>query len=181
MVIDILFVLILILAIFKGYRRGLVVGIFSFVSIIIGLAAALKLSAIVAGYIGHTVNVSAKWLPVLSFLVVFILIVLLVRLGANLIQKAVEGVMLGWLNKLGGILLYAVIFIIAYSILLFYAEKTGLLTQEAIQNSATYSFVQPWGPKVIDGFGALIPFFKNMFAELESFFDGVAQKVPPKS
>jgi membrane protein required for colicin V production len=180
MILDILFLIILIFAVIKGYRRGLIVGVFSFVAIIAGLAAAIKLSAAVAGYIGHAVNVSDKWLPVISFIVVFFLVVLLVRLVANLLEKAIEITMLGWVNKLGGILFYAVIFIIVYSILLFYAEKTGLAEPVTIQNSVTYPFVRPWGPKAINGFATLIPFFKDMFSELEIFFDGVAQKIPER-
>src|SRR5689334_10933665 len=103
MILDLIFVIILVLAVFKGYRRGLIVGIFSFLALIIGLAAAIKLSTIVAGYIGKAVNVSDQWLPIISFAVVFMLVVLLVRLGANLIERSIEIAMLGWVNKLGGI------------------------------------------------------------------------------
>lgn len=177
MFVDLVFVVILILAVIKGYQRGLIVGIFSFVAIIIGLAAAIKLSAVVAGYIGETIKVSDTWLPVISFAVVFILVVLLIRLGANMIQKTVEIAMLGWVNRLGGILLYVAIFGIAYSIILFYAEQVKLIQPDTIQKSVTYSFIQPWGPRVINALGTVVPLFKNMFAELQSFFDGVAQKI----
>lgn len=181
MVIDIVFGLILILAVFKGYRRGLILGIFSLLAIIIGLAAAIKLSAVVAGYIGSAVNVSDKWLPVISFIVVFFIVVLLIRWGALLIQKTVEVAMLGWVNRLGGIILYAVIYILVYSILLFYADMINLVKADTIQQSVTYSFIQPWGPKVIDGLGHLVPFFRDMFTELETFFEEVAHKIPVKA
>jgi membrane protein required for colicin V production len=178
MILDIIFAVLIGLAIFRGYQRGLVAGVFSLVAIIIGLAAALKLSAAVAGYIGQAVRVSDRWLPIISFIVVFLLVLWLIRLGARLIQKTMEMAALGWINRLGGILLYAVVFIIVYSILLFYAGQVRLLQPDTIERSVTYSFVQPWGPKVINGFGNLIPFFKDMFGELESFFDGVAKKLP---
>lgn len=178
MILDILFAVLIALAIFKGYQRGLVVGIFSLIAIIVGLAAAMKLSAAIAGYIGQTVRVSDRWLPILSFIIVFLLVLWLIRLGARLIQKAMEMATLGWVNRLGGILLYAVIFILVYSVLLFYAEQVHLLQPDIIRQSVTYSFVQPWGPRVINGFGNLIPLFRDMFGELESFFDGVAKKIP---
>jgi membrane protein required for colicin V production len=177
MFLDLLFVIILVLAIVKGYQRGLIVGIFSFVAVIIGLAAAIKRSAVVAGYIGDTIKVSNEWLPVISFAVVFILIVLLIRLGANMIQKSVEISMLGWVNRLGGILLYIAIYGMVYSVVLFYAEQLKLLQPDTIEKSVTYSYVQPWGPKIINGFASVVPVFKGMFTELESFFDGVAQKM----
>lgn len=104
MIIDIIYAILLVLAIIKGFQRGLIVGIFSFVALVVGLAAALKLSTVVAGYIGDSVHISAEWLPFISFLVVFIGVVLLIRLGAKAIESAVEVVMLGWLNRIGGIL-----------------------------------------------------------------------------
>ena len=42
MILDIIFVIVLLLAIYKGLRKGLIVGLFSLVAVIIGLAAALK-------------------------------------------------------------------------------------------------------------------------------------------
>lgn len=179
MVIDLAFALILILAVVKGYQRGLIVGLFSLVAVIIGLAAALKLSAVVAGYIGKTVKVSEEWLPLLSFAVVFIIVILLIRLGAKAIESVVQVAFLGWVNRLGGIILYVAIYTIVFSVLLFYAEQMKWIDRDTINKSLTYSYIQPWGPKAINGFGTLIPIFKDMFGELEQFFDGVAQKMSP--
>lgn len=177
MLLDIILLVLLILAIIKGYQRGLIVGVFSLVAIIIGLAAAIKLSAVAAGYIGKAVKISDAWLPVISFAVVFIIVVLLIRFGANMLQKTVEIALLGWVNRLGGIMLYVAIYFIVYSVILFYAEQVKLIQPETIQNSVSYSYIQPWGPWVINGFASIIPFFKDMFTELQSFFEGVAQKL----
>jgi membrane protein required for colicin V production len=177
MILDLIYVVIVILAIFHGYRRGLIVGLFSLVAVIIGLAAAMKLSIVAGGYISRVINISKEWLPIISFAVVFLLVVLLIRWGAGAIQKMVEMVMLGWANKIGGILFYVAIYTIVFSVLLFYAEQMKLLQPETINKSVIYSFVQPLGPKVINGLGSIIPVFKNMFGELEQFFDGVAKKI----
>ena len=177
MLIDIIFVIVIILAVFKGYKRGLIVGLFSLIAVIIGLAAAMKLSAVPADYIGKNVNISQQWLPVISFAVVFIIVVLLIRLGANAIERTVEVVALGWLNKLGGIFLYVAIYTIVFSVLLFYAVQIKLLKPETIHQSAIYSYVQPLGPKAINGLGAVVPIFRNLFGQLEHFFDGVAKDI----
>lgn len=177
MLLDLIYALIIVFAIFHGYRRGLILGLFSLVAVIIGLAAAMKLSIVAGIYISKVIKVSEEWLPLISFIVVFILIVLLIRLGAKAIEKAIELAWLGWVNKLGGIIFYAAIYTIVFSVLLFYAEQMKWLQPETINKSVTYSFVQPWGPKAIDGFGAIIPIFKDMFGELEKFFDGIAKKI----
>lgn len=177
MILDLLLAVVIILAVIKGFQRGLIIGVFSLVAVIIGLAAAMKLSIVVAGYVGEAVNVSDEWLPVISFALVFIAVVLLIRLGANAIERTVEIVMLGWVNRLGGVLLYAAIYIVVFSVLLFYAEQVDLIRPETIEQSRTYSFIQPWGPKVIDSIGTIIPFFKGMFSDLELFFENVSKKI----
>ncbi|GAO42840.1 CvpA family protein [Flavihumibacter petaseus] len=170
MLIDAITLLILVLAVFKGWRQGLVVALFSFFAMILGLAAAMKFSVATAHWLEGSVNVSARWLPVLSFLLVFIAVVLLVNLVARLIEQTIELAMLGVLNKAGGILLYIVIYLLTWSILLFYLGKTQLLSAKTMEQSNTYPIIAPWGPKVIDVLGEVMPFFKNMFEELSRFF-----------
>ena len=177
MLLDLIYAVIVIMAVLHGYRRGLVVGLFSLVAVIIGLAAAMKLSIVAGEYIGRVIKISDQWLPIISFAIVFLLILLLIRLGARAIEKTVEMAMLGWLNKIGGILFYVAIYTIVFSVLLFYADQMKLLQPETINKSVTYSFVQPWGPKAINGFGAIIPVFKDMFGQLEHFFDGIAKEI----
>jgi len=179
MILDIIVAVILILAVIKGYRQGLIVALFSLIAFIIGLAAAMKLSVVAAGHIGNAVKVSDKWLPIISFAVVFLIIVLLVRLGAKFIQKTVELAMLGWANRVGGILLYVGIYILIFSVLLFYADQMNFIKSETKIESVTYSYIQPWGPKLMEGLGKIIPIFKGMFEDLEDFFDNVSKQVPP--
>ncbi len=177
MTIDIFFAGLMILAVIKGFQRGLIVAIFSILAFIIGLAAAIKLSTVVAAYLEKSLTLSAQWLPIVSFALVFIAVVVVVRLGANMIERSVQWAMLGWINKIGGILIYAIAYSIILSVVLFYANEMHLLKQETMEASVTYTYLKPWGPKVIDGFGTVIPFFKNMFSELEQFFEHVSGKM----
>jgi membrane protein required for colicin V production len=177
MLIDILVGIVLLLAIWKGYRNGLIVGIFSLFALFIGIAAALKLSVVVAKHIGEATKISEKWLPFISFLLVFIVVVLLVRLVAKIIEASVKMALLGWANRLGGVICYVVLYMIILSIVLFYAEKMEILQQAVIKSSRTYPFIQPWGPKAINFLGDLIPWFRNMFAELEKFFGNMSKHI----
>ncbi|MBL7701712.1 MAG: CvpA family protein [Ferruginibacter sp.] len=177
MLIDFAFAILLILAIIKGYQKGLILAVFSILAFVIGLAAALKLSAAVAEWLKDSISVSAKWLPFIAFALVFLLVVLLVRLGARLIEKSFQAVLLGWANRIGGILLYAVLYTIILSIFIFYAEKLQLIQPATIQSSATYKFIQPWGPKLMDNIGSIIPVFKDMFTELGDFFNALSNKM----
>jgi len=84
--------------------------------------------------------------------------------------------MLGWLNKLGGILLYVLLYFFVFSTLLFYADQLHLIKKETLSSSVLYPYIAPLAPKIINALGYILPFFKNMFSQLQDFFDGVAQK-----
>jgi membrane protein required for colicin V production len=168
--IDIIFFILILIAMTRGYRRGLIVAVFSFLGIVIGLAAAIKLSATVADYLKDSIRVSSRWLPIISFLIVFIGVVILIRWLANIIQAAMDVTMLGWVNKIGGAALYIIIFTAVYSVFLFYGTSAHILSPHAVNASATYPYIKPWGPAVIDSFGKIIPLFRDMFIKLEKFF-----------
>lgn len=176
MIIDLIYLVLLAIAVIKGWQRGLIIAVFSVIGIVVGIAAALKLSTLVAGYLGDTTSISAQWLPFLSFVVVFIIAILLVRWGANLLEATIEVALLGWVNKLGGILLYIIIYTLAFSVLLFYMAQLKLVEAETISHSVCWPYVQPLGPKVIDSIGKLLPVFKDMFAELSGFFAQLAER-----
>jgi len=64
-----------------------------------------------------------------------------------------------------------------FSVVLFYAGKVHIFKTDTFQASVTYTFIQPWGPKAIDMFGAAIPLFKGMFEELSRFFESIHPEV----
>jgi membrane protein required for colicin V production len=177
MIIDVTFYIILLVAVFKGYSKGFIVGIFSFIAIIIGLAAALKLSVVAAHYLDSSPGGDSRWLPVISFAIVFIAVVLLVHFAARIIKKTISMAMLGWVDRLGGIVFYLLIYTIVFSVILFFAEKTQLLHPETISKSSVYPYVAPWGPRVINGLGKIIPVFKDLFTQLELFFENLGHKL----
>src|SRR5688572_26152221 len=99
MLIDILAVGLLLLAIWKGLSKGLIVALFSLLAFIIGLAAALKLSTYVAGWMGDATNIPGRWLPVLAFFFVFVMVALVIRITAKMLEGVAKVAMLGWVNK----------------------------------------------------------------------------------
>jgi membrane protein required for colicin V production len=177
MLIDLIFFVLIIFACIKGSRKGFIIALFSVVAFIVGLAAALKLSAVVASKLSENVNISGKWLPVIAFILVFLVVALLVNLGGRLIQKSFEIAMLGWLNRIAGILLYILIYTIIYSIFLFYGIQLHIIKEEAILSSKMYPYIQPIGPIVINKIGSIIPIFKDLFTQLEQFFGLVSNKI----
>jgi membrane protein required for colicin V production len=177
MFIDILFLFIIIAAVIKGYSKGLIVAVFSFAAILIGLAAALKLSAFVAVWLQTSTSISSYWLPFLSFALVMIAVIFLVKLVATIVEKTVQFAMMGWVNKMGGIVLYAALYTSILSVVLFFFNKMNLVKQDTFATSKSYWFIEPWASKLIAGFGKIVPVFKDTFHQLETFFESSSKTI----
>lgn len=176
MIIDLICLILLVLAIFKGMSRGFIVAVFSFVAFLVGMAAALKLSATVAERLHQKMNVSGYWLPILSFMLVFTAVAFAIRFGAKLVKKVAGIFLLGWLDSLLGVVLYAAMYLMVYSVILFFATRIYLVSHQARQASKTYSYIAPLGPKIIGGIGKVVPFFSHIFSDLGSYFETVTKK-----
>jgi membrane protein required for colicin V production len=174
MILDILVLASVAAAIYKGYTKGLIVGLFSFVALLVGAAAAIKLGAMAGKYLEMNTSLGGKWTPLLGFLFVFVCVVLLVKLAAGFIEKSVEAISLGWINKVGGIAFFLLIHLTIVSILMFYIAKLGVLTPRQLADSQTYPLLSPLAPALMDFIGMIVPLFRDLFGELESFFEGMA-------
>ncbi|GAA4310598.1 CvpA family protein [Compostibacter hankyongensis] len=180
MSIDITFAIVMLLALFKGWSRGLVVAVFSLLALLLGAAAALKLSAVTAVYWQEHFQsgfLEGRWAPVAAFVLVFLVVVLLVRLGARLIESLLKLALLSWANRLAGALFYVLIYAVLYSIVLWFCNQLNLLGPGLKANSTVYRLLAPLAPHVMDWIGAMIPWFKDMFRVLEEFFGEMAARL----
>ncbi len=175
MFIDVAYFILIAIACYKGLRKSFIIAVFSVLGFIVGIAAALKLSAIVAVKLAAHTG-AAKWLPAVSFLLVFLGVAFLISVIAKIIQKTFETVMLGWLNRLAGVVLYILLYSIIYSVFLFYAVQLHFINASTAANSFVYPYLQPLAPKIINSISSIIPLFKNMFTQLEQFFAGISSK-----
>jgi membrane protein required for colicin V production len=104
MVVDIIFILILAWAAYRGYSKGLFVQIATFAALFLGIFGAIKLSGFTTGILIQKFELSGEYLRIISFAVTFIAIVILVHFIARLLEKLAEAVALGMINRLLGVL-----------------------------------------------------------------------------
>ena len=131
MLIDIILLILLAMAVYKGWTKGLIMAVFVFVSYFIALALAFHFSGTVEGYMRKNAASDSQWYSFLSFVLVMIAGIIAVRLIGKLIEKSAELLMLGLFNRLMGILVMALI----YST--FFAVK-NLLFQKLIVEEFTH-------------------------------------------
>ena len=178
MAIDVIGIILLILFFIRGYYRGFIVAAFSVLAILLGVLCALKLSQSLAAWLLAKGYVTSGWVQVVSYVLLFVAVVLVVHLIAKLLQKAVEGLMLGIINRLAGALLYLFLGAILWSSFLWIGGRMNIIGPETINASKTYPFFSKLAPWFFDLAGRLLPFVKDTFIKLEHFFDAVNQKTP---
>lgn len=178
MIIDIIAITLIIIFFIRGYKKGIIVAAFSLLAIVLGIICALKLSERLASYLLSEGYVSSGWAQLISYVVLFIGVVWLVRVIAKAIESAVDVAMLGWVNKSIGGLLYAILAATVCSTILWLGREMQLLSETTIADSKTYEYIEPIAPWIADKVGMVLPFLKNVFADLQTFFNNVNEYLP---
>ena len=170
MAIDIVALFLLVLAFYKGWTKGLVMAVFTFVSYILALIIAFKFSGWVAThYLQDLGEGGGRWSAILAFLLVMVIVMIAVRITGKVIEKSLELMLMGVFNKLAGILLFSVIYFTIYAILLIYASRFEIIGKSVVGASRTGEILLNWGAKVIDMFAVWIPELNNLFKQAVIF------------
>ena len=178
MALDLIGVTLIILFFIRGYMKGFIIAAFSVLAILLGIICALKLSHTLAAFLFEKGLITSGWGQLISYIILFIGVVLLVRLVARAIEAALKLALLGFVNKLTGGILYAFLGAIIWSTLLWICNQMHIITPETIATSKTYSWFAPLAPWFFEHVGKVWPFAKNIFADLQHFFESVNQKLP---
>lgn len=101
---DIVILLCFIPAVISGLGKGFVSQIISLVTIVLGCRLAFSLEAAVSSYIQPLIQVSPTTMRIISFIIIFIVVALLLSMIGKLLEKIIHLVMLGWLNRLLGLI-----------------------------------------------------------------------------
>ena len=120
-VIDIIILVCCIPAIVSGFSKGFVSQAFSLLALVLGVWLSFKFSVPLGNWLKTYADLPGTVLQIISFATILLIVVLLLRLIGNIIEKLIKVVMLGWLNKLLGVVfsLIKVVLVIGIVITLF--------------------------------------------------------------
>ena len=164
--IDILSGTILIIAILQGYRHGLIKAIISFFSLFIGLVVAFQFAGYISNLLKEHTKIGSQWLPFIAFLVVLIGVMILLKMITGILQQSAEWLMLGWLNKLLGMILYALIYGTILSAVLYFMILLGVVEKASVKDSFSFSYLESWWPYFMKKLSLWIPSIKSSLSSL---------------
>ncbi len=160
-VIDIIIIVLLALAVFKGIKDGLVRQVGGIAGLILGIFLAGRFSAFLAGWMHQWIDASESAVKAVSFAVIIIVVCLCMYLLGRLLEKIIKITTLGWINRLLGVVLSVctvVLLIGAVISLIEYINSTWfvLVPQEQLAKSKSIQIIS----SVTD---AVFPYLKQLF------------------
>jgi membrane protein required for colicin V production len=162
--IDIVILCFALLMIILGIKKGLIIGLASFVALILGIYAAVHFTNYVDRLLTEHLGWNGNWVPVISFTIIFLLVVIVVMLLAKGLEKLLKLAGIGFLNRLfGGIFgLLIALFVLSVIIYIFsHADpREKLIKKSAKENSVLYSWIEKPFPLLMKTFGGTIKFQK---------------------
>lgn len=140
--IDIIIVIPLLWGAYKGYTKGFIIEAASIAALLLGIYGAIHFSVYTSELLIDNFNIGSKYLPLISFALTFILIVIAVHFVARLVNKLIKAVALNFVNRIAGAVFgvakFALIISIILNLLNKFDNKSEFIKEDMRKNSLLY-------------------------------------------
>lgn len=151
--IDITLLVLLILAAIGGLKNGFIAEVVSLAALILGIWGAIEFSYITSDVLTEKFNFTSSHLGIISFVITFIVIVILVHVVGNVVNKLAETLMMGFINKLAGmvfaVLKAALILSILLGVVEYVDEDWKIIPEKIKAESRMYEPIRSFAPSLL--------------------------------
>ena len=150
--IDIILLILLLLSAISGLRNGLIAEAISLATLILGIWGAIELSYITSDFLVESLNMKSEHIAIISFIVTFLVIVVLIYFVGIVMKKIVGIVLPGIINHLAGLIFGIVKSALILSVILVVFDKIDndvhILSEDAKTKSRLHEPIRSFGPSV---------------------------------
>ena len=172
--IDLILILPLGFAIIAGFRKGFIIEVASLIAFILAIIACLKLThklmEQLEPYTGHS-----KWLPFISYLLVFVLVYILVLWIGKMLESVIKIIQLGAVNRLLGMFFSLLKMCLLISLFFWLADMVHLIPKPTENQSYTYNVLHNFGSVCLAWLSDYIPWVKGEIGQIEKFFGNLGR------
>ncbi|HEX9650422.1 MAG TPA: CvpA family protein [Cyclobacteriaceae bacterium] len=156
-------------AAFQGYRKGFILEIISVLALILGIIGGLKLIDFGKEFLSRHLEIKGDILPYLSFLFIFIIIVILLNLAGRAVKKILDMTLLGNLDDIAGLVIGILKWTLILSSLIWIASIIDLkLPFTWTEDSILYPYVSWLAPNLFHMLSGVFPFLEELIAYFAS-------------
>ncbi len=162
--VDIVLIILILVGCFAGYRDGFLMGVFSFLAIVLGILGAFKLMGLAIVFLASEFDIDQQYLPYIAFAAVFLVIVIAVRLVGNVIKLSIDKTFLGRLDQFAGAILGLFKTVFVLSVLFWIIDSLQIDLPEAwTADSVILPHIVNFAPMLTSWISELFPFFRDTF------------------
>ena len=164
--IDIILLVPIIYAAWKGFKHGLIIEIFTLLALFVGVYAGIHFSDMTAGFLRKSLSLTSNYVPVIAFTITFLSIGAMVYFLGKTVEKIIKVTQLTPLNKLAGVFFSVLKYVYILSTLLVliesYDEKIGFFPPKVKEKSLLYNPVMQLSKMSIPGINESSIFIHNL-------------------
>ena len=144
-ILDIILLICFVPAIIQGLRKGFISQAISLISIILGVWASSRFSAIISEWIAQYMSASDQVLKIISFTLILIAVFIILGLIGKILEGIFKLVTLGWVNRvLGLVFALAKAFIIVGILIMVFNSLNDtfeLVKPSVMKDSVLYPYI----------------------------------------
>lgn len=150
---DIILIIFLGLSFIHGFRKGFVLELATLVALILGVWTGFYFADFMSGWLERIFDYHGKYINIISFIIIFVGVIILVQLLARIIEKALKLVALGFLNKLAGAVFSVAKTFFILSILIYFLNRIDdqhrIIKDESRKQSTLFTFTESIAPALM--------------------------------
>ena len=152
-VLDIIFLIPIIWLMYRGYQKGFIIELSSLVALILGIYFAINFSNFAADFLTLNFEVGDKYLSIMAFVVTFLVVVFVVFMVGKILEKFIDILLLGFVNKIAGAAFGLIKAAFLLSVILWIINSFDLsrsiIKQKTRDDSVLYATIEKFAPTII--------------------------------
>lgn len=157
---DIIILICLIPAVVMGFSKGFISQLMGLFTIIVSVWLAFHFSDLISGWLTQYIHAPQVLMKAIGFILILIITAILLHLLGNILTGLFKIALLGWLNRLFGVMLALTTAILVIGLLLIVFQSIndtiGLVNKEAMETSVLFEPVKDIALKVFPFLKALL-------------------------
>ena len=150
--IDLIFIVILLWSAYRGFTKGFILQLSTLAALLLGILGAIEFSDFTAKLLSENFQIDSDYLNIIAFAVTFVIIVIAVHILAKVIEKLIQAIALGFINKILGIVFGIAKTAFIISIILVLVNKANnkyhFIPEDKINNSYLYQPLSNFAPMI---------------------------------
>lgn len=170
---DIILLIPLVFGAIMGFKKGLLIEVIGIVAFVLAIIAGFKLMEVGITILSEYIDGYSELLPFISFIVIFLAIILLINMLGKLLKKMIDMTILGGFDRAAGAVVGLLKWAIGVSILLWLCLSFGVELPGQEEELILYPFLAELGPNLISKLDAVLPFAQDMLDSIKEMLSPV--------